>query len=93
MAINYSTGSGSLVSNPSEGGSFNNEATGELSTALTAANAAILAKIAAELAETNAETAETNAATSATNSANSASAAATSFCSNHARVIDAAPVR
>ena len=78
MAINYSTGSGSLVSNPSEGGSFNNEATGELSTALTAANAAILAKIAAELAETNAETAETNAATSATNSANSASAAATS---------------
>ena len=78
MAINYSTGSGSLVSNPSEGGSFNNEATGELSTALTAANAATLAKIAAELAETNAETAETNAATSATNSANSASAASTS---------------
>ena len=78
MAINYSTGSGSLVSNPSEGGSFNNEATGELSTALTASNAATLAKIAAELAETNAETAETNAATSATNSANSASAASTS---------------
>jgi hypothetical protein len=78
MAINYSTGSGSLVSNPSEGGSFNNEATGELSTALTAANAATLAKIAAELAETNAETSETNAATSATNSANSASAASTS---------------
>ena len=62
MAINYTTGSGSIVSNPSEGGSFNNEATGELSTALTAANAATLAKIAAALSETNALASENAAA-------------------------------
>jgi uncharacterized membrane protein len=65
MAINYTTGSGSIVSNPSEGGSFNNEATGELSTALTAANAATLAKIAAALSETNALASENAAAASA----------------------------
>jgi hypothetical protein len=78
MAINYTPGTGPLGSASSEGGSFISYDTGELQTALTAANQALAAKIAAELAETNAETAETNSATSATNSANSASAASTS---------------
>ena len=78
MAINYTPGTGPLGSASSEGGSFISYDTGELQTALTAANQALAAKIAAELAETNAETAETNSTTSATNSANSASAASTS---------------